>query len=148
MEIDERGFRRVTRSMEGVILLVQNGLRWGGRPNHAGMSKRRIAGLLAEDPDGVRRAAALFGGARPVLVAGAEAVARGRWNRKAMLLVEAWAVLHAVAAPWILLGRLWSRPVKRRCPLLRTIFREDRRFPDDVEDWLQQVCRTHPVHHS
>jgi hypothetical protein len=148
MEIDERGFRRVNRGMEGVILLVQNGLRWGGRPHPAGMSKRRIAEVLAEDPDGVRRAAVLFGAARPPLVAGAEAVASGRWNRAAMLLVEAWAVLHALAAPGILLGRLWSRPVKRRCPLLRTIFLDDRRFPDDVQDWLRQVGRSHPVYHS
>jgi hypothetical protein len=147
MEIDERGFRRVTRGMEGVILLVQNGLRWGGRPNPAGMRKRRIPELLADDPDGVRRAAALFGGARPALAAAAEAVARGRWNRTAMLAVEAWAVLHALAAPGIVFGRVRSRPIKRRCPLLRTIFIDDRRFPEDAEEWLRQVSRTHPVHH-
>ena len=148
MEIDERGFRRVTRGMEGVILFVQNGLRWGGRPNPAGMRKRRIADVLADDPEGVRTAAVLFGAARPALVAGAEAAVAGRWNRGAMLQVEGWAVLHALAAPGILLGRLWSRPIKRRCPLLRTIFVDDRRFPDDVHDWLQQVARGHPVHYT
>jgi hypothetical protein len=148
MEIDERGFRRVRRGMEGVILLVQNGLRWDGRPNPAGMRKRRIADVLAGDPEGVRNAAVLFGAARPALVAGAEAAAAGRWNRGAMLLVEGWAMLHALVAPRILIGRLWSRPIKRRCPLLRTIFLDDRRFPDDVHDWLQRVARGHPVHYT
>lgn len=40
MELDERGFRRLRPGAEGVMLLLGNGARWGGRPSSAERRKR------------------------------------------------------------------------------------------------------------
>lgn len=145
MEVDDRGFRRVRPGAEGVILLTQNGTRWGGRPDRAGLERKRVAELLSADPEGVRLTAPLFGPASAALVSAAEGAARGRWDRRAMLVVESWAVVKAVAAPRILLTRFWARRVKKRCPVLRSIFVDNRVIPDDRSTWLDRVARDHLV---
>ena len=33
---------------------------------------------------------------------------------------------------------------RKRCPVIHTIRRDDRRIPDDVEAWMREVRRTHP----
>lgn len=144
MEIDARGFRRVRPGAEGVILLVQNGLRWGGRPNREGLRRKDVARYLASDPEGVRLASHLFGPARAALETGAERVVQGGWDRRAMLAVEAWALLRAMAEPGVVAGRFLAPRRKRRCPLLQTIFSHDRRI-DDVDEWVRQVARDHEV---
>jgi hypothetical protein len=140
MEIDERGFRRVRAGAEGVILLTQNGTRWGGRRDAAGLERKRVAELLRKDPEGVRAAARLFGPAAGALVAGASSVVDGGWNRRAMLAVETWALLRAMLEPHIVVTRLWAKRVKKRCPVLRAIFIDGRRVAD-VEGWLARVRR-------
>jgi hypothetical protein len=144
MEIDERGFRRVRRGAEGVILLVQNGLRWGGRPHAAGLARKQVRAALTADPEGVARTCELFGAAGGAVARGAEAVVRGEWDRKALLAAEGWALVHAVREPQVVLSRFEAKVVKRRCPVLRAIF-ADRKLPADEDAWLRAVARTHRV---
>lgn len=145
-EMDPRGFRRVRPGAEGVIKLLSNGLLPGGRMNAVGMQKKRVAELLAADPEGVRLIARLFGPAAGSLVRGADAVVRGGWDRTAMRVVEAWCLARAVAEPRTMLSRLGFRyHGGKRCPVIQTIRRDDRRIPDDVEAWLREVRRTHAV---
>jgi hypothetical protein len=145
MEIDSRGFRRIRPGAEGVILLTQNGLKWGGRPNREGLRRKRVADFLEQDPTGAREMARLFGPAQKALLAGADAVVKGGWNRPAMLVVEAWALLRALAEPNVLLGRFRARRVKRRCVVLRAIFTDDRRILEDADEWLSRVAEDHWV---
>ncbi|HEX2236752.1 MAG TPA: hypothetical protein VHK89_10805 [Actinomycetota bacterium] len=145
MEIDERGFRRVRPGAEAVILLTQNGMRWGGRPDVPGLRRKRVADLLRSDPEGVAAAARLFGPARGALVRLAGRVERGGWSRPDALSVEAYAVARALAAPGILFTRVWAKRVKRRCPVLVSIFSNERRVPPDVDRWIEGVERDHVV---
>lgn len=145
MEIDERGFRRVRAGAEGLILMVQNGLRWGGRPDPAGLARKRVADFLRADPEGVRLAARLFGAARGAAERAAAAVARGGWDRRAMLTLEGYAGLRALGAPGIAFGRLLVPGRKRRCPVLRTIFEDDRKVADPGR-WIRAVAEAHEVH--
>ena len=146
MEIDARGFRRVRPGAEGVILLTQNGLKWGGRPNPEGLRRKRVVEFLEQDPTGVREMARLFGPAERAMLSAAESVTMGRWNRRAMLAVEGWAVLRAIGQPGILAGRFRARFVKKRCPVLRAIFTDNRRILDDPEKWIARVAESHPVY--
>ena len=147
MEIDDRGFRRVRPGAEGLILLVQNGLLWGGRPDPAGLARKRVAEFLRADPEGVRLASRMFGAASGAAERAAEAVAAGGWDRRAMLTLEAYAGLRALGEPGIAFGRLLVPARKRRCPVLRTIFEDDRRVADP-ERWIQAVSESHEVHHD
>jgi hypothetical protein len=144
MEIDERGFRRVRRGAEGVILLVQNGLRWGGRPNEEGLRRKNVREALAADPEGVRYTCELFGRAAGAIARAADAVVRGEWDRRALLTAEGWALARALQEPQIALSRVEAKLVKKRCPLLQAIF-NDRKLPADEDAWLRAVARTHPV---
>lgn len=144
-EVDERGFRRVRPGAEGVIKLLSNGLRPGGGMNAEGLRKKRVAELLAADPEGVRMISRHFGPAAGALRRGADAVVRGGWDRAAMRTVEAWCLLRALAEPGTMLSRLRFKYYgRKRCPVIRTIRRDDRRIPDDREAWLREVRRTHP----
>jgi hypothetical protein len=146
MEVDPRGFRRVRPGAEGVILLVQNGLKWGGRPNVPGLRKRRIDEFLRLDPEGVRRTADLFGMASGTMVSAAEQLVRGKWDRRGLLVLEVSSLLKALGEPQVVMWRLQSRSIKKRCPVLRAIFTDDRRLPPDIDGWLDRVRRYHSVH--
>lgn len=139
MELDVRGFRRVRPGAEGVILLTQNGLRWGGRPDREGLARKRVGEFLRSDQEGVLLAARLFRPADKALVRAAESAARDDWNRAAMLTVEARAVLGAVSAPSILAGRVRAKRIKKHCPLLTTIFSDGRVVRGDTSRWLERV---------
>ncbi|HEU0299532.1 MAG TPA: hypothetical protein VFR37_08765 [Longimicrobium sp.] len=144
-EMDPRGFRRVRPGAEGVIKLLSNGLLPGGRMDGAALRKKRVAELLNADPEGVRLIAGRFGPAAGALRRGAEAAARGGWDRQAMRMVEAWCLLRAIAEPGTMLSRIgFKYHGRKRCPVIRTIRRDDRRIPDDVEGWMREVRRTHP----
>jgi len=148
MELDDKGFRRVRPGAEGVILLTQNGLKWGGAPNEAGLKKRRVREVLQSDPEGVRKAASLFGFARGSLVKGAEAAMRGSWDRRAMMTVEARALLGAVAEPQVLWTRFQAKQVKKDCPLLTAIFTHDRTIYGDPDKWIAEVAKKHEVYYE
>ena len=94
---------------------------------------------------GIAAVARLFGPASGALRRGAEAAASGGWDRRAMLRVEAWCLLRALAEPRTLLSRTrFKYHGRMHCPAIRTIRRDDRRIPDDVEGWMHEVARTHP----
>jgi hypothetical protein len=143
--MDERGFREVRPGVEGVIVFVQNGTRWGGRSNMEGSKIENALELLREDPEGVEQAARLFGPARKSLLSAIEAALHGEWDRAAMLRVEGRSVAGAFLEPHLLAGRVKARFVKKRCPLLRSIFSDDRRLPADADAWIERVDVKHPV---
>jgi hypothetical protein len=149
MRMDERGFRRIRAGAEGVILLTHSGLRWGGRPNWEGVRRKGVRELIAEDPDGVRAMAQLFGPGAGAVQRAAAAVREGRWDRRAMLEVEGWALLRALLEPRTGVDRAWLRLVsKRRCPLLHAVYKNRRSIPGRPEEWLASVSRTHEVHYQ
>jgi hypothetical protein len=145
-EIDALGFRRVRPGVEGVIKLCMNGMRRGGRPNDEGLRAKRVADLLASDPEGVEAAAELLGLAAGPLLRGAAAVVAGGWDQTAMRKVETWCLLRAVAEPGTALSRLhFLYRVAPRCPVVSLIRDHDRRLPADREVWLDEVARDHEV---
>jgi thymidylate kinase len=147
--MDERGFRCLRPGAQALILLVGNGLRWGGRPDRAGLEKRRVEALLRSDPDGFRSAARVFGSSDKALLGGASAVMQGRWDRGAMLRLEAWALIKALAEPGIVFARAKFRLfTKKRCPVLQSVFYGDRRIPGDVDEWLKTVAVSHEIYGS
>jgi hypothetical protein len=144
--IDSRGFRVLRPGAQALILLLGNGVRWGGRPNPDGLRRRRIAELLSEDREGADLAARGFGLPVSLVRRVVAAVSQGRWDRPSLLLMEAWALLKAVADPFTFLRRAKFRLFsKRRCPVLRAIFYDDRELPEDVGAWLANVRRSHVV---
>ncbi|HEX6909835.1 MAG TPA: hypothetical protein VF142_05560 [Longimicrobium sp.] len=144
-EMDPRGFRMVRPGAEGVIKLLSNGLMPGGRKDGDGLRRKRVAELLASDPDGVRGTARLFGPAAGALRRGADAVVRGGWDRPAMLAVEAWCLVRSVVEPGTVFSRLRFKYHGRgRCPVIRAIRSGGRRIPDDGAAWMREVRRTHP----
>ena len=146
---DPRGFRVLRPGAQGLILLLGNGVRWGGRPNPDGLRRRRIAELLSEDREGVDLAARRFGLPVSLVRRIAAAVSRGRWDRGSLLLLEAWALLKAVGDPLTLLRRAKFRLFsKRRCPVLRAVFYENRQLPADIEGWLTEVRKSHVVRNA
>ncbi len=146
-ELDPLGFRRIRRGAEGVFKLLLNGTRWNGQPNWEGIRSKRVAELLRVDGEGMRMAAGLFGPAKHALIAGAEAVAAGGWDRRAMIKVQTWAVLKGAVSPRLALRRAWFRITgKKLCPVVRVLLRNHRTIPADRDRWLEEVACDHPVY--
>jgi hypothetical protein len=146
---DDRGIRRLRPGAEGVLKLVQNGMRRGARVRWDQMAVKGIPELLAADPAGVLEVSALFGRASGALVRGARAVTDGGWDRPAMLAVELWCIARAVVEPDAVLWRLRFRWHRHRCPVLRSVFDGGRRVPiDERPAWLEAVAAYggHEVH--
>ena len=145
-EMDALGFRRVRPGAEAIIKLCMNGVRKGGRPNAEGLQAKRVAELLAADPDGVTAAAELFGPARDALLRGAMAVIDGGWDRPAMATVEAWCAVRAVAEPRVAASRWWFLNVgAKRCGVIDLIREHDRRIDGDLQTWLDAVADEHTI---
>ncbi len=92
----------------------------------------------------VAAAGAMFGRSEQAAVAAAASVAEGGWNRRAFLRLEAAALLGALREPMIIISRarfrLWT---KRKCPVVHSIFKNNRRIPGDVDTWVQTVAANH-----
>jgi hypothetical protein len=145
-ELDAAGFRRVRPGVEGLIKLCMNGVRRGGRPNWAAIEAKGVRELLARDPEGVRLGSELLGVAGPALRRGARAVLDGRWDRPAMLFVEAWAGIRSFTEPKVALSRWWFLKVTApRCPVIRLIRRSDRIVPGDPQTWIRSVAADHEL---
>jgi hypothetical protein len=145
--IDPRGFRRVRPGAEGLLKLVLNGSRWGGRPNFEGLRSKHVVELLDQDGEGARLAAHLFGPAETAVLELADRVRAGGWHRRAMLEVEARALRKAARQPATLVRRAWFRAFStRHCPIVKAIVGGGRRIPGDREAWFRRVAQTHPVY--
>jgi hypothetical protein len=142
---DSRGFRRVRPGAEGLIKLIHNGTRRGGRTNPEGLRVKQVLELMAEDQAGVELASALFGRAANAIMRGARACLAGRWDRPSMIAVELRFLLRAPLEPRMVLWRLVFRRRKVRCPVLRTVFLDRRQPPADPGLWIEAVRQNHRV---
>lgn len=145
LQVDERGFRRLRPGSEGLFLLLHNGMTHGGRKAPKSLEAKGITELLRNDPEGVEGAASLLGwAARPSLNA-ARAVLDGRWDRPALLQVESWALARSLTDPRLLATRTAFRLAGHRyCKVLFALQR-GRRVVGDVDRFLEEAGRNHPV---
>jgi hypothetical protein len=144
--MDPRGFRVLRPGAQALILLVMNGARWGGRSDEEGLAKRNVRELLAEDPVGLVEGARRFGLPVSAVRRLGESVIAGSWDRRSMLQIEGAAMAKAFTEPNILARRIQFKfVVRNQCPVLKTVFQDDRNISGDVETWLREVGRTHTV---
>lgn len=140
------GYRCLRPGAAGLLKLVPNGLRPGGRPKWSAAKRERVAERLRRDPEGVQMAAALFGRARRAVSAGADSVAAGGWDRRAMVAAEMWALAYAAAEGRGMVARARFRARgDRRCLVLSTIGDHDRVIEGDPARWLALVAEDHTV---
>jgi hypothetical protein len=145
--LDDRQFRIIRQPAQALILLLCNGLRWGGTPDFGGIRKRHVVALLESDLDGVREAARCLHLPEGPVMTAVEALLAGKWDRRSMLMIEGSAMLRAFREPAIIASRVRFRAFsKKGCPLLRTIFYGDRLIPGDPDAWLREVRKDHPVY--
>ena len=146
MTMDPRGFRRIRPGARSLLKFMPNGIKWGGRRRWSRDKAERVLEGVRADPEGARAAARLFTPIHEALLRAAQAAADGRWDRRALLEVEAWALARSAGHPREALGRLGERLRGRRnCAVLRAIG-SGRRVPGDPEQWLAEVERDHDVH--
>ena len=145
---DPRGFRITRPGTEGLLALVQNGAKRGGRPDWEGIRRKRIVELLAKDPEGVQEGAKLFGQGAEAVMRVVDAVLEGGWDQRSMLEVEAHCILRGLGDVTALVARTRFRVVRRQCPVLRAVFESARQVPGDRHAWLRDVRRSHVVYGS
>jgi hypothetical protein len=129
--LDANGIRCLKPGAEGVLTMIQTGMRRGCQVQWEEIERKSTQRLLRDDPHGVREVAALFGVASGPVLRGATAVAKGRWDRAAMLAVELRSLTRAGLEPDAVAWRLTFRWNTRRCPVLRSVFEAGRRVPPD-----------------
>jgi hypothetical protein len=143
---DPRGFRRLRPGAEGVLKLLTNGARRGGRPDWDGLRDKDVVALLEEDPDGVAAMIDRLGPAGDAVRAAVGAVRDGGWDRRAMLRAEGWAVAKALVQPHVVAERTWFRAYRKRtCPVLKVVYRRGRSAPTDLDAWLRAVSEEHTI---
>jgi hypothetical protein len=143
---DPRGFRRLTPGAEGVLLLLLNGVRWGGRPDVGALGEKRVWDLLQEDPAGVAAAADVVGAPGEVMRA-VTAYREGDWARLALLSLETRAVIRSLIRRRALARRVVFRSGlhARICPVDQAL-RNDRRVPANLGKWFQSIRSMGPTH--
>jgi hypothetical protein len=144
--VNSHGFREVRPGAEGLLRLVLNGLGRAGRPWPRKLEAKQVPELVAGDPEGVRAAAPLFGPARAAVTRAADRVADGGWDRRSMMVVEAWALLRAASSPRLLLARTRWRTTGRPCVVQDAITNHGRHVPGDPQRWLELAAQDHAVH--
>ena len=146
-QLDPRGFRRLRPGAEGLMKLVLQGFRWSGAPNARALKEKQIIDLLRADPAGVQAVAPLFGVAQGAVLAAARAAVEGRWDRRALLAVEARQLLRGLRAPGPLIRRSrFKLSGGKPCAITRAMFEARRRIPADREAWLADVRRDHEMY--
>lgn len=143
MELDQRGFRRLRRGAEGVVLMLFNGMLRGGRPDREALARKDVGELLTADPDGAAEAVAALSLPRSV-AAVARAVKDGGWDRGAAVSAEAAILARALRDPSALIRRVAFRAAKVRCPVVAAL-EERRRTPSPFDEWVEEVARSHEV---
>jgi hypothetical protein len=145
--LDDRGFRVIRPAAQALILLLCNGLRWGGRPDFPGIRKRHVARLFEADLEGVRDVATCLHLPERSVLAAVQRLLNGNWDRRSMLKIEGSALLRSFREPRVIASRIRFRAFsKKGCPLLRAVFYGDRVIPGDPETWLREVRRDHRVY--
>lgn len=145
-EMSSLGFRALRPGAEGVLKLLSNGSRWGGRVNAAGLEAKHVRELLVQDPEGVAAAARMYGSAEGAVVRLAAAVSAGRWSWPASMTVELRQLGLAAAHPAATSRRARFRLVEeRRCELIDLIHNRGRIVPEDRAAWLERIATTHAV---
>ena len=147
--MDPRGYRRIRPGAEGLLLLLHNGMRWGGSKQEDWMNKGTIQYLLSQDPDGVELLARQLQLPSQPTQDAVLAVVQGSWNRKALVAIEWWAIKRAIQAPRTFLKRPIHRMRKKNCPLLNQIFHLNRRINQSPDEWLitMEKSKFHTVTH-
>jgi hypothetical protein len=144
MVLDERGFRRVREGAEGLFLFLYKGIRWGGRPDWANISKYQVVDKMHRDWGGAEAASRLLGPARDPLLRAARHAVAGEWAAAPLLQAEALMLMRALKSPRIVASRAiargWSLP---RCVVAKAI--ATGRRPEPLEEWLQQARFKHDV---
>lgn len=144
--IEERGFRRMRPGVEGVVKLMLNGVLVGGRPNTESLEIKGVDGLLRSDPEGVDLAASWFGPMSGAVRSGVAAYLEGGWDRRSMLQVELMAGLKSFTEPRTAISRLlFKHYTIKRCLILQSIRKDNRRIPDDSAAWYRQVALNHEI---
>lgn len=147
MIIDPAGFRRLRPGAEGVFKFITNGVLRGGLPYPKGLESKGVRHLLSSDPGGVAQISRIFGKSRRPLLRAIDAYLEGGWDRRAVLEVEGIALARSLRQPDVFAERAFFRLVtKRSCPLLKAVYRADRRVPEPSQIWMREVAATHPVH--
>jgi hypothetical protein len=145
MRLDERGFRRLRPGAEGLQLLLERGIGYGGTVANA-YTAERIAELLREDPEGVEQTAAILGARGRHALAAARGLAAGGWDRREVILLELRSVARLLQDPRDLSACLVRDARRlRRCLVIRTL-QEGRRVSGDLDQWLEQVRQSHTVY--
>lgn len=143
---DEQGFRRMRSGSEAVFTFCTNGTARGGYQNAAALEQKGTRDLLLSDPEGVHLATEHFGPAQAALERAIDAFLAGGWDRRSMLLVEAWTAVRSLGEPGPAFGRLWFRAAtKHRCPVLTTMQRNHRRVDGDPVAWIRSLSPGHDV---
>ena len=146
-QLDPRGFRRLRPGAEGLMKLVLQGFRWNGAPNERALREKQIVELLRADPAGVRAVAPLFGVAESAALGAARAAVEGRWDRRALLAVEARQLVRGIRDPQPLMRRVrFKLAGGKPCAITRVMFEARRRIPDDRKSWLSEVRRDHQMY--
>jgi hypothetical protein len=146
VRMDPRGFRCVAPGAEGVLKLLLNGTRRGGRKHAGGLRDKNVVELLREDPEGARRAVDAIGGvAAPALQRAVDDASPAADGRGAMAIVEARAALRMLAEPAMTIRRVRFVASKRYpCPVVHALLGNARYIPGARDRWLSNVARTHP----
>jgi hypothetical protein len=147
LQMDPRRFRRLRPGAEGVLKLVQNGMRRGGHADWDGIRRKKIVELMRDDPAGVQQASTLFRRGENAVLEGVEHVLRGEWSQHAMRSVEFHSGIRSLLEPWNIGKRAWFRVVRKRCPVLQLVF-SDRNVPNDREAWLGHVGKSHRIYRN
>jgi hypothetical protein len=146
-QLDPRGFRRLRPGAEGLLKLVLQGFHWSGAANERALKEKQIVELLRADPAGVQAVAPLFGVAQGAVLAAARAATEGRWDRRALLAVEARQLVRGLGAPRPLIRRArFKLAGGKPCAVTRAMFGARRRIPDDRQAWLAEVRRDHQMY--
>jgi hypothetical protein len=145
LSLVEDDIRMLRPGAQGLVRLLWNGVRYGGRPDRPGLRAERVPELPGRDPSGVEAALGLLGGGRDDGRRRVDAVLAGGWDRRAALRLEARFAGRALRKPAAIPAEAWFRFVQlRSCPLLRVMTSPGRLAPLDPA-WWSDVERGHQV---
>lgn len=82
------------------------------------------------------------------VVQAAEGMRTGEWNRRSMLILQAWAIFVAITHLSDLFGRTRARLLQGQYEVARPPVRDHGRVPRDLPAWLERVRKEHRVYEA